>query len=167
MKEDNGESMQLSSLSRSTNAGIFPALASCKESQIEEGNGQSFQLSNGEASAFSVAARKARDLGMQNNQAETNSQAASLSPFANSGGPSADGSTTSWLAFGIPLIPNIPSYEADAPSSIAAATKGAPQRPLFGLQDQKEKAFDEDLDALADKIKRILQEEARRHGIDI
>jgi hypothetical protein len=59
-----------------------------------------------------------------------------------------------WLT---PLL--LPQVASGPPSPVAAA--------IVRQDGRQEEATEEDLSALAAKIKRILDEEARRHGIDV
>jgi hypothetical protein len=73
------------------------------------------------------------------------------------------------------LQPSAFSRAANAGNKQKAANKTHPPEletalmPYLPTEEirQREKASDEDLDSLAGKIKRILDEEARRHGIDV
>ena len=182
------ENLQPSAFSRAAKTGNWPdADTSASPASSQKGGLlPASRLPSGEASAFSAASRKALELGMLNksddNETEYgNAQNETVGDIHESSQPTAffravndgDGNwppaacKTSRLVFGMPLMPNLLREEADAASSIALSTGGAPAKALLSLQNRRETASDEDLDALAARIKRILEEEARRHGIDV
>jgi hypothetical protein len=152
---------------------------------MNDGNGKwPIAASSREESVFSAASKKALELSMLNNsdhneaeygnaQDETvgdipeNMLPADFSSVADEGNRPLAACKTSRPVFGMPLMPSLRKDEADAASSAAVSTRGETAKSLLSLQNRRETASEEDLEALAAKIKRILEEEARRHGIDV
>jgi hypothetical protein len=171
------ESLQPTPFFRAVNDGDGnrPLAASSRDSLSEVGIKPVFQLSPGEETAFLAASRKSLELGMlnKNDHIETardmpeNLKPAAFSREANIGNRPPVAGKTSRMAFGMPLMPNLLREEADEASSAVVSTRGEPAKSLLSLQNRRETASEEDLEALAAKIKRILEEEARRHGIDV
>ncbi len=156
--------LQPAAFSRAANAGnLLQAANSSSQPEVDRLSASS--LLPGETASFRAALRETMaslELSMLNEKSEKTAENRNAQDEKAGNIPASLQPTTFFRAVG-------------AGNRQKAATKTPPPEletalmPYLPAEEirQREKASDEDLDSLAGKIKRILDEEARRHGIDV